>query len=181
MKIGIKSYAKYIIYVLAVLCLIFLLIFNYSLYPLKYKNIIINYSDNYNVDKALIASVICVESSFNKNAISKKGAMGLMQLMPSTAKWVCEQNNIIYEEEQLLEPEFNVKVGTCYLKYLIKKFANIDNAILAYNAGEGTVLTWLNNANLSSNGEELNTIPYKETSSYLIKVKRAINIYRDKF
>ena len=96
MKISIKNYAKYIVYVLAVFCLIFLFIFNYKIYPLKYKNIIKKYANNYQINSYLIASVICVESSFNSSVVSHKGAIGLMQIMPQTAKWICNKRGENY-------------------------------------------------------------------------------------
>lgn len=180
MKIGIKHYAKYIIYVLAVLCLVFLFIFNYWLYPVKYKKEINYYSNLYRVDNTLIAGVVWAESSYNANAVSEKGAVGLMQLMPSTAIWLCEKMGEEYDSNKLLQPEFNIKLGTYYFKYLLNKFNNLDNAILAYNAGEGTVSNWLKNNQLSVNGIKLSIIPYKETSMYLNKVKKAMKMYKDR-
>lgn len=180
MKIGVKQYVKYLVYVFAVLCLVFLLVFNLVMYPIKYKKEINKYSKIYNIDRSLIASVICVESSFNQNAISSKGAKGLMQIMPQTAKWICEKENIDYDEQKLLNAEYNINLGTYYLNYLINKFKNTDTAIIAYNAGEGVVSSWLKNEKLTYNGKIVN-IPYKETSNYLTKINRAINIYKDRF
>ena len=96
-----------------------------------------NYTNN--IKPEIIASVINTESSFNENAVSFKGAIGLMQLLPSTAKWLCEKQNIEYSSSYLTNPNFNINVGTCYLKYLIDKFENINTAIVAYNAGEGRI------------------------------------------
>lgn len=180
MKLGIKKYAKYVIYSLAIICLSFLFTFYYVLYPLKYKNDINTCSENYEVDKALIASIICVESSYIKEAKSSKGAVGLMQIMPTTAKWICEQNNLDFKEQDLFVPSYNIKLGTLYIKYLINKFDNLDNAIVAYNAGEGVVSNWLKNSSLSDDGKTLKTIPYNETSDYLTKVKRAMKVYADR-
>lgn len=180
MKTEIKTYAKYVIYMLAVLCLGFLFVFYYVLYPLKYKNDINIYSQKYNVNNALIASIICVESSYIKEAQSSKGAVGLMQILPTTAKWICEQNSINFKEQDLFVPSYNIKLGTLYIKYLIDKFDNIDNVIVAYNAGEGVVANWLKNSNLSEDGKTLKNIPYNETSNYLTKVKRAMKVYSDR-
>ena len=180
MKKGIGTYAKYLIYVVAFLCLVFLFMFNFILYPIKYKKEISVYSEFYGVNKVLVASVICVESSFNENAKSKKGALGLMQLMPTTAKWLCEKKGEEYDEEKLLTADYNIKLGTYYLKYLIDKFDNQDNAILAYNAGEGVVNGWLKNGTICLDGKTIEQIPYPETSAYLTKVKRAMNVYKDR-
>lgn len=180
MKKGMGTYAKYLIYVMAVVCLVFLFMFNFILYPIKYKKEINIYSDSYGVDRVLVASIICVESSFNENAKSKKGALGLMQLMPATAKWLCEKKGEEYIEEKLLTAEYNINLGTYYLKYLMGRFDSIDNAILAYNAGEGVVNGWLKNGTICLDGKTIEQIPYPETSAYLTKVKRAMNVYKDR-
>ena len=177
MKISIKNYAKYIVYVLAVFCLIFLFIFNYKIYPLKYKNIIKKYANNYQINSYLIASVICVESSFNSSVVSHKGAIGLMQIMPQTAKWICNKKGENYNEQTLFSPEKNIDIGTYYLKYLLTKFKNQDIAIIAYNAGEGTVANWIKTEKLSLTDNTYN-IQYPETANYLQKVNRAVKIYK---
>lgn len=180
MKKSIATYGKHLIYVMAFLCLIFLFMFNFILYPIKYKNTINSCSKNYGVNNALVASIICVESSFNEQAKSNRGALGLMQLMPATAKWLCEKKGEEYDEDKLLTAEYNINLGTYYLKYLMGRFDSLDNAIMAYNAGEGIVNSWLKNADLSEDGKQLNKIPYPETSAYLSKVKRAMNVYKDR-
>lgn len=180
MKFSIKNYAKYIIYGLAVVCLIFLFFYNYMLFPIKYKKEINLYSENYGVDNVLVASIICVESSFIKEAKSGKGAIGLMQIMPSTAKWICEQKGEQFDQQKLFSPDYNINIGTYYLKYLINKFGDVDNAIIAYNAGEGTVSNWLKNDQLSQDGKKLDKVPYSETSTYLTRVKRAMKVYAEK-
>lgn len=180
MKLSLKKYAKYVIYVLATFCLLFLLIFNLAIYPVKYKNQIKSSCNSHKVSPQLVLSIIKVESSFNPQAKSAKGAVGLMQILPSTAKWVCEQRSVPFGENMLYSPEFNIDVGTYYLSYLLTKFKNQDTAIVAYNAGEGTVKNWLANLSYSTNGVELVQIPYKETSNYLIRVKKAISVYSTK-
>jgi soluble lytic murein transglycosylase len=180
MKIDIKNYTKYLFYVVVVVCSVFIFLFNFVLYPLKYKNVIIKYSNQYQIETALIASIICNESSFNAGVTSKKGAVGLMQLMPSTAEWLCNFVDEVYEEKKLYQPEFNIKLGTYYLKYLTDKFKDVDVAVVAYNAGEGTVVGWLKDKKYSEDGKSLKLIPYKESSRYLTNVKRGVLVYRDR-
>lgn len=180
MKINVKDYAKYLFYVVLVICVIFIFLFNFYLYPIKYKNEIVKYSAEYNLETALVASIICNESSFDANCVSNKGAVGLMQLMPTTAIWLCGMMNEEYQKEKLYQPEFNIKLGTYYLKYLCDKFQSTDVAVVAYNAGEGNVSAWLKNKEYSKDGKQLSSIPYKESASYLTRVKRAIRIYKDR-
>ena len=156
-------------------------IFYLYLYALKYKNLIKNYSLKYNLEYELVAGLICIESSFDNTTISSKGAVGLMQILPSTAEWLCELNNIEYNDDKLTDPEFNINLGCYYLNLLIKKFDNVDTAIVAYNAGEGTVKNWLKSEEYSNDGITLKNIPYKESREYLTKVKRCVNIYKDRF
>ncbi|MBQ7884999.1 MAG: lytic transglycosylase domain-containing protein [Clostridia bacterium] len=180
MKINVRNYTKYLFYLVLVVCIIFIFLFNFYFYPLKYKNEIIQYSSKYSVDSALVASIICSESSFNANSQSEKGAIGLMQLMPSTAQWLCETLDEQFEPKKLFEPDFNIMLGTYYVSYLANKFNDLDLAIVAYNAGEGNVLKWLSVKEYSNDGKKLNYIPYAESENYLSKVKRAYNIYKDR-
>ena len=170
-----------------IIIFIFLLISSYFfinnfIFPLKYKDDIILLSNKYEVSDVLVASVICAESSFNKKAISNKGAMGLMQLMPSTAEWIYSQiYNNSFEKEYLLNEKINIELGCFYLNYLNKKFSNIENVLCAYNAGETLVREWLKNKQYSADGETLDKIPYMESENYVKKVKNYIKVYALKF
>lgn len=176
-----NKYVKLISITALILCVSFVFIFYLHLYPLKHKNTIIKYSNEVNVPSYVVASIINSESSFNSKVVSNKGAVGLMQVLPTTAMWVCEKLGEDYEYEKLFKPEFNIKIGTHYLSYLITKFNNLDTAIVAYNAGEGIVSKWLKIAQYSDNGEQLTTIPYNESKNYLNKVKNGFNVYRVRF
>lgn len=134
----------------------------------KYEKTVDYYSKKYEVSKSLILAVIKTESNFNENAVSKKGAIGLMQIMPSTAYFVAEKLEI--ENINLYNKEQNIQIGTYYLKYLLNEFKNERLVICAYNAGEGNVNKWLNNGNL-------NEIPFKETEVYYKKVSLREKLY----
>ncbi len=176
-KAGIIS----IIFVTTLVVAIYLfLCLSYILYPIKYKDIILLYGEQYNVNSNLIASLINVESGFNCDAVSQKGAVGLMQLMPSTAKWLANELDIEYADDKLFEPEYNIKLGAYYLAYLSKKFENIRTVLCAYNAGEGVVKNWLSNREYSSDGKTLNYIPYAETKTHVEKVEKGLKIYERK-
>lgn len=159
------------------LCVLFIFIFSCVLYPIKYKDEILKASNDYNLDPALICAVINAESSFNKNAKSRSGAVGLMQILPSTAEWVAAKLNFEYSPKMLYEPNVNINFGCYYLSYLLDKFAIEATAICAYNAGEGIVRAWLLDEKCSSNGKALNYIPYNETRYYLNKVLNNKKIY----
>lgn len=134
--------------------------------------------DSYNIDKNLVFALIKTESGFDKNAVSNAGARGLMQIMPTTASWVCSKIDVEFNQDNLFDPSINIKIGCYYLNYLINLFdGNFDNSICAYNAGQNVVLGWLKDKKYSDDGKTLKNIPYKETRKYLQKVKFNKNIY----
>ena len=97
-----------------------------------YGRIISDAAHRYQVDVALIRAVIKVESNFNPNAVSRAGAVGLMQLLPSTAA-----DYGVGSHDALFDPTVNIDTGTRHLQRLLKKYRNISRALTAYNAGEG--------------------------------------------
>ncbi len=122
------------------------------------------------VDPALVYAVMKAESGFDERAVSRAGAVGLMQLLPSTAEYICQKENIVFQGENLLDGAYNVRLGCMYLRYLLQRFSDEHTAICAYNAGEGTVAGWLQNESCSDDGKTLNEIPYTETRTYEKKV-----------
>ena len=124
----------------------------------------------YNVDKSLALSIIYVESKFNKNATSSKGAVGLMQIMPKTANFVCKKYGI--GSGNLKNVDYNVTVGVAYLNYLFDKYLDVVIVLACYNAGEGNVVKWLKNGSLS-----VKNIPFKETYNYVKRVIRYQKVF----
>ncbi len=117
----------------------------------KFEAIVDQASMTYGVPIALIHAVISQESAYDPNALSPKGAMGLMQLMPQTAKH--------FDVENAFDPEENIMAGTRYLSELLHKYNhNIARALAAYNAGEGAVSKY--------DGIP----PYPETQNYVYKI-----------
>jgi len=148
-------------------------------YPLVYNEIIEEYCDLYDVDKYLVHSIIRTESFFNEKAVSKKGAIGLMQIMPDTGAWVAEKLELKnFTSEDLFDSEKNIMIGVWYISYLSDKFnGNFNNTIAAYNAGPTNVSKWLNESDLSTDGENLIDIPFEETKKYKDKVSNAYDMY----
>lgn len=148
-------------------------------YPIGYKSMIVEYSKEYNLDPYLVASIINVESKYDKDALSQKDARGLMQISPSTGKWASEVLGIEnYSEDILFDPETNIRIGTWYLSTLFKEFNNnLDSVLAAYNAGSGNVNKWLNDENYSRDKTSLAIIPFQETKDYLVRVKKNYKVY----
>ncbi|WP_248924735.1 lytic transglycosylase domain-containing protein [Paenibacillus hamazuiensis] len=180
--------------VFAVLLLSFLLILFYSspflsrlLYPIKYKQEILQNAAKYDMDPFLIAAIIRVETNFQPNMTSRKGAYGLMQLMPETAEWILEKGRFSPEWiHQLDKPEVNIEIGSWYLNWLHKQFNGNDYAAIAgYNAGQGKVAKWMQNGEWDGTLEQIEQIPYGETRHYLQRVlyyyKKYHKIYADDF
>ena len=151
------------------------------IYKTDYSDYIYKYSEENNLNPYLIFSIIKNESNFNKNIESSSGAIGLMQLMESTA---VEMANTINEgnivKESLYNPEINIKIGTSYFTYLLKHYSqNEALALAAYNAGMGNVDNWIKDRTINKDGSNLENIPYKETNSYVRKILRDYKIYKD--
>ena len=144
-------------------------------YPLEYRQIIDECCKEYSLDTTLIYSLINVESSYNKNAVSNKGAVGLMQILPSTAEFVASKLSI--KEYDLWNPKTNILFGCNYLSYLQEKYHERNTSLCAYNAGEGKVNEWLRNEKYSKDGKTLYYVPYKETREYLKKINKNYNRY----
>lgn len=130
------------------------------------------------VSPALVYAVMKAESGFEENAVSSAGAVGLMQIMPSTAEFICRLKGIEFDETRLNEGEYNTNIGCAYLAYLLERFPVTETAIAAYNAGEGTVAQWLNDSAYSADGRSLTKIPYPETAAYVKKVENFRKFYR---
>ena len=147
-------------------------------HPMDYSEFVSNYSAEYGVSEYSIYSVIKTESSFKSNAVSPVGAVGLMQIMPDTFKWLAEKLGEVYNEGLLYDPETNIRYGTYYLAYLYAEYGNWDTVFAAYNAGLGRVNSWIANNEYSDEYGNLTYIPIKETREYVVKVNKSIEIYK---
>ena len=153
-----------------------------KLHPLNYEEIISACSEEFDVPKYIIYATIKVESDFDPKAVSSAGALGLMQMMPSTFEWLTGDDHLgeHLSKRKLDDPEVSIRYGTYYLSYLYKKFDyNWDTAFAAYNAGEGNVAKWLKDPKYSDGKGNLTDIPFKETENYVKKINNAIDTYSE--
>ena len=149
-------------------------------YPLRYHDVVARHAAEHRVDPLLITAVMYVESGFRADAVSPKGAKGLMQLMPATAEWAAQQMGMSdYSEEKLFEPEVNVAIGVWYFATLRRLFdGDTALALAAYNGGRANVLRWLEEQAWSGLAEEADDIPFPETRAYVRKVLHTYEWYR---
>ncbi len=139
-----------------------------SIYPEKHYEAVTKYSQEYSVPKELIFAVIKVESDFDPNAVSSAGAVGLMQMLPSTYKWLTTLLKEEYSEQDLYNPEISIKYGAYYLRYLYSRFGSWEKAVIAYNWGERNLSEFLEGNEYIEGDYSL--IPVGETRHYVKKV-----------
>ena len=140
-------------------------------YPLRYSEYVRVHAREHNLDPALLAAVIYQESKFNSDAKSSSGAIGLMQLTPSTAKGIAiRTHGSAFHTQDLYNPEINIRYGAWYLDNLFQKYGDEREVLAAYNAGQGNVDRW------RANGEP---IQFAETRAYGERVEDLKRIYRD--
>ena len=139
-------------------------------YPLRYEPIVRGHARNYDLDPALLAAVIYQESKFKAGAESKSGAIGLMQLLPDTAKGIAiHTGGSRFRVSDLYNPEINVRYGAWYLRHLLNKYGDERTALAAYNAGQENVDEWR---------REDRGIVFSETRHYVKRVERLKTLYR---
>jgi soluble lytic murein transglycosylase len=139
-------------------------------YPLHYSEYVRVHAREHRLDPALMAAVIYQESKFRPRAESSSGAIGLMQLTPSTAHGIAVRTGgAAFRTEDLYDPEINIRYGAWYLHNLFVKYHSERLVLVAYNAGQGNVDRW------RANGQE---IQFPETKAYVKRVERLKAIYR---
>jgi soluble lytic murein transglycosylase len=140
-------------------------------YPLRYATNVRVYASQDHLDPALLAAVIEAESKFNPSAHSEAGAVGLMQLTPSTAKGIAQYTGgSRFRVSDLTNPDINIRYGAWYLGHLLDRYNRNERlALAAYNAGEDNVDRWQ---------REHVGIQFGETRDYVAKVERLKKIYR---
>jgi soluble lytic murein transglycosylase len=149
-------------------------------YPLAYWEIIQNKAREAEIDPYLVVALIRQESLFDTRARSSAAALGLMQLLSTTATRVAKQLGLTApSSEKLFDPELNVTLGTHYLQNLLRRYSNNwFKAIAAYNAGEAAVDRWEKDIVTDDIEEFVERIPYLETRQYVKLVLRNHRIYK---
>lgn len=149
-------------------------------YPLQYEGTIRKDAERYRLDGALVAGVIDSESGWVHDSTSSAGAVGLMQLLPETARFIAQQpTRPSPSPERLLEPEVNIDYGTWYLRYLIDRHGSLPTALAAYNAGEGVVAGWEKKAAAAGHAFRVpQDVPFPETRGFVAHVLDSAAIYR---
>ncbi len=149
-------------------------------YPVKYMDSVKKYTEKYQLDPYLIMSIIKAESNFNADAVSGKNATGLMQIIEPTAMWLSDKlgmDDFTYAD--ITDPDINIQMGCYYIAFLLDHYeGNTENALAAYNAGQGNVDQWLLREEYSKDGESLSHIPYPETRRYIRQVTNNEKVYR---
>lgn len=142
-----------------------------TVYPMEYREIVEKVSAEEGIAEHVLYAVIYTESSFDAEAVSKVGAVGLMQLLPSTAEWLTMREGAEYTEEMLRDPEFSVRYGAKFLKILYDRYNNWDAAHAAYHAGFGRVDTWLEEGIAHYEEGQLVGIPIDATEVYVNRLR----------
>ena len=157
------------------------------MYPIKHEEYIKHYTQKYEVDPFLVLAIAQVETKFNHGKISKKGAIGMMQIMPETARWIVEEGGFPDSYlTKLDQKEVNIELSSWYLAKMYHQFnRNAVATIAAYNAGPGNVSKWISEGKWDGSFEHANMIPFGETRHYVQRVfyfyDRFKTIYRDDF
>lgn len=136
------------------------------------------------IEPALLYALTRQESEFDPGAQSRAGARGLMQLMPSTARMVARLHNVKYRRSRLTEPEYNVMLGSAFLRQLLESFdGSYILALAGYNAGPGRVGEWIEDFGDPRSAkidpvDWVERIPFTETRRYVQKIMESIQVYR---
>ena len=148
--------------------------------PMSYTALIQQQAARQGLEPALVAAVIRVESRYQPTVVSARGAVGLMQIMPETARWIrAEGGGDPGIRLNLTDPEQNIALGTWYLHYLLGRYAgNLILALSAYNSGPGATDGWIRQGILSPHAKTGQPIPYPETRNFVARVLRYREIYR---
>lgn len=143
-----------------------------AIFPADYRPIVYRTALRHGLDPLLVAALIHTESGYDRGAVSRSGAVGLMQIMPDTALELAQKRGMLsFSREQLYRPEINLDLGCFMLSRLIEEYRQIELVLVAYNAGRGNLQRWMTRGNLMRHA-------YPETRNYVIKVTRTYRLLR---
>ena len=152
-------------------------------YPIAYESQIADSAARHKISPYLVAAVINAESSWAPEVKSSAGAVGLMQVMPETAKDLAHMRKVDtkrFPPSKLTDPAVNIEYGTAYLRYLVERYHEVETALAAYNAGLRHADEWA-----KKNDNIRTAIAFPETKNYVLKVMRGKEryelLYKDAF
>jgi soluble lytic murein transglycosylase len=149
------------------------------LYPLQFTEVLRGKAVEEGLDPALVAALVCQESTFDPDAVSVAGARGLMQIMPPTGRSLARRFGITWKRQVLHQPETSLDFGTHYLRGLMDRFGGrVERALAAYNAGPHRVDTWTAGRAEMSAEEFIENIPFSETRLYVMTILAGQEQYR---
>lgn len=152
------------------------------LYPLGYWGLIQEQSARHTLDPYLVMALIREESAFDERVVSSSGAIGLMQLLPTTANYLLHTGGGAGDTARLDVPTENIALGTRYLAMMIDEFkGNWAKALAAYNAGPNQVRRWLGRSGNRADDEFIEEIPFAETRAYVKRVLGSYYRYRAQY
>lgn len=149
-----------------------------ALFPLPYEAALRREAAKNDFDPMFAAGLIRQESTFQSDAVSKKDAIGLMQVLPKTGRLLARQIKTRYMKNKLFDPDYNIELGMVYIANLVQQFGSLEAAAAAYNAGEDRITAWKAERNYEEIPELVESIPFTETRDYVQIVLRNAQLYR---
>jgi soluble lytic murein transglycosylase len=149
-----------------------------ALYPLPYEAALRREAAKNDFDPMFAAGLIRQESTFQADAVSRKDAIGLMQVLPKTGRLLAKQLKVRYTKDKLFEPDYNIELGMVYIASLVRQTGAFEYAAAAYNAGEDRIAAWKAERNYEEIPELVESIPFTETREYVQVVLRNTAVYR---
>ena len=148
------------------------------IFPLDYWPLIEKYSKAHRLDPYLMTALIAQESTFTPDVRSSARAVGLMQLIPPTARRYARKLGIRYSSRILTQPEPNIRLGMRYFKDLMNRFGSAHYALAGYNAGERRIARWIAERPGFEQDEFIDDIPFRETQNYVKRILGTADDYR---
>jgi soluble lytic murein transglycosylase len=149
-----------------------------ALYPFPYEAALRREAARNDFDPMFAAGLIRQESTFQADAVSRKDAIGLMQVLPKTGKLLAKQLKVRYTKDRLFQPDYNIELGMVYIASLVRQTGALEYAAAAYNAGEDRIAAWKAERNYDEIPELVESIPFSETREYVQVVLRNTEVYR---
>ena len=147
------------------------------IFPNSYCQTVIKYCDKYGVDAYTAFAIMRAESGCEKDARSRAGAKGLMQITDETFEFC--RSNLNLSSKNIYNIDSNIHAGVWYFSHLYEKTGgNLTNTLSAYNAGLSNVNKWLKDKRCSVDGKTLSRLPYKETEKYVQRILQYCKIYK---